>query len=82
MAIDSDKIIRLGATEPPNTTTRDAERKTLAQQVAEYLAKGGVIEDATGKSGIYYPPRRTRQAQINFIKNRDYKRRKKNPMDN
>lgn len=65
------------STDPP-PLSKEQERKTLAEQVDEYLAKGGTITEIPAGEGAerHYPIKRSRKAQINFIRNRDYSRRK------
>jgi len=74
--IDSDKMIRLGKASEPSLSTREAEHQTLSDRVAAFLAQGGTITQVD--NGIctdqHYPIRRTREAQINFIRHRTWSR--------
>jgi len=76
MGHDSDKLIRFGYTEPPDLTTKDEARKTLKQQVDEYLANGGQITPCDDSAGVTIPVWRSRRSHINFMKRRDFQRRK------
>lgn len=53
-------------------------RDEIDKLTAEYLAKGGKITFVPAGEGVerHYPVKRTRKAQINFIRNRDYRRGK------
>ena len=53
-------------------------KKTTKQTVEEFLASGGAIEVVEpGATGVHYPIRRSRKAQVNFLKRRDWDRAKK-----
>ena len=56
---------------------KDKERSKLEQDIEAYLNNGGEISqhDMT-ESGQAYPVRRSRKAQINFLRKRDYRRSK------
>ena len=48
----SDKLIRLGVeSTPPRNYVNDDTRRAIADQVAEYLAKGGQIEEVPSHIG-------------------------------
>jgi len=71
--IESDKLIRLGKASEPSLSTREAEHQTLSERVAEYLARGGQIEQVeTGASGEAFLPKRTQAQQINFLRRRGW----------
>lgn len=74
--IKSTKLMHFPEHDPPGSTEKDMQRSELQRHIAEYLANGGVITDVGADSGMHYPPRRTRRAQINFIKRWDYGKRK------
>lgn len=73
----SDKLLHFTSDDPP-PLSKEQERKTLAQHIDEYLAKGGKITEVPPDESAerHYPIKRTRKAQINFIRNRDYRRGK------
>lgn len=58
-------------------TEKDRQRSELQERIAEYLEGGGVIEDVGNRSGVVVTPPRNRKSQVNFLKDKDYKRRKK-----
>jgi hypothetical protein len=74
--IESDELIRFSKRMEPDTSRRDAEHKTLADQVAEYLAQGGAIQQIDNGVCVdhHYPIRRTREAQINFVRRKTWLR--------
>ena len=48
----SDKLIRLGVdSNPPRNYVNDDTRRAIADQVAEYLAKGGEIKEVPSHIG-------------------------------
>lgn len=71
---DSINLRHLPERDPASTTIKTAERTELQRRVDEYLATGGVIQDVGNQSGMIYT-KRTRKAQVNFIRKRDYRRR-------
>lgn len=71
--MDSDKLRHFP--EPPNED-KATLREVIKRQTAEFLAKGGKITEVPPEESAekHYPIKRTRKAQINFIRNRDYNR--------
>ena len=54
------------------------KKNQTSETVEEFLARAGTIQTiAPGESGIEYPVRRNRRAQINYLRRRDYLRKKK-----
>lgn len=72
----SDSLRHFPSQDPP-ALEKTKEREEIQSQVEEYLAKGGKITEIPFDESAekYWPLKRTRQAQINFIRNRDYKKR-------
>lgn len=63
--------------DPAGTTEKARMRSELERHVGEYLAAGGEIKDVGNQSGVEYPVRRTRRAQINFLRKKDFGRTKR-----
>lgn len=74
--IDSDSLIRFPDLDPANKRDCDRLRDQIAQQTAEFLAAGNKITKVEMSDTVYknQPIKRTKRAQINFIKKRDRKR--------
>ena len=75
-AFESFALIRFPTSEDLRQVDKSRQRELIARQTAEYLAKGGVIEQVPyGESAErHYPIKRTRQAQINFLRGKDFRR--------
>ena len=73
---ESDSLIRFPDREPANKRDCDRLRDQIAQQTAEFLAAGNKITQVEMSETVhkYLPIKRTKRAQINFIKRRDRKR--------
>ena len=74
--IDSDSLIRFPDRDPTNKRDCDRLRDQIALQTAEFLAAGNKITQVEMSETVhkYLPIKRTKRAQINFIKRRDRKR--------
>lgn len=72
----SDKLLHFPATDPPPLSKEEA-RKTLAQHIDEYLAKGGEIQEIPFDESRekHYPVKRDRKSQVNFLRKRMYRSR-------
>ncbi len=73
----SDDLIHFTKHDPVPTGGKVRERSKLEQDIEAFLANGGQITEHGTESGVHYPIRRTRAAQINLLKRLDYGRRKK-----
>ena len=75
----SDKLRHFPELDPKPNGENSALRAQIQQQVNDYLMGGGEITaiDSGDSAELHYPVKRTRQAQIDFIRRRDFIRRKK-----
>ena len=72
----SDKLPHFPETDPPQRKSKETLSERIAQQMAEYEARGGTVYQCTdGESACSFWPIRSRQATVNLIKRRDYARR-------
>lgn len=70
----SDDLIRFPEREGAKRSIKTAERSQLQKQIEDFLASGGQVQEHGTTYSAYYPIRRTRAAQINFIKDREHAR--------
>ena len=74
--IDSDSLLRFPELDANEKRSSNELRDQIAQQTAEFLAAGNKITQIDMSETVhkYLPIKRTKRAQINFIKRRDRKR--------
>ena len=74
--IDSDSLLRFPELDANEKRSSNELRDQIARQTAEFLAAGNKITQIDMSETVhkYLPIKRTKRAQINFIKRRDRKR--------
>ena len=74
--IDSDSLLRFPELDANEKRSSNDLRDQIARQTAEFLAAGNKITQIDMSETVhkYLPIKRTKRAQINFIKRRDRKR--------
>ena len=74
--IDSDSLLRFPELDANEKRSSNDLRDQIARQTAEFLAAGNKITQVEMSETVYkhQPIKRTKRAQINFIKRRDRKR--------
>lgn len=70
----SDKLRHFASQDPPPVLPKERERSQLQKDIEAFLAKGGEITQAVSEN--HWPQRRSREQQINFLKTKDFERRK------
>ena len=70
----SDDLIHFPKLDPSPIGEKTEERSKLQQDIEAFLAGGGEIIKIDTTVCVHYPMRRTRTAQINFLRDRAFAR--------